>query len=223
MADPQKPMTRDEMLADLDIQLKMAQLQDAQESLAMRSAQRATQLRRRKDNAKELADGEARRRARVLACPHKKGGMDLEGWRHGTSDKYAKLVFQLPNGDHMISCSRCGNVLLPPVEPLKVDLATLGDLEQYGFQSPAQAGFFDRSDTKGFAAAMKIFRAGVKTYNIWLAFPTDNVASTACLPGQIAGDFDWKRFYRIAAHECQGIPLYQAEKWAEGPAAVAAA
>lgn len=221
MAD--KTMTKEELLADLDIQLRQVQLeaaksalQDTQENLAEREMKRAKRRQDQINQGKQLQDVENRQRQKVLACVHKKGGMDYAGWKKGTNEKRSVIRFQLPNKDYMNQCTRCSNYVIPPVEPIRLaDFSDLPDLSQWGFRKPADAGYFLKSDKEGYATALKAYRAGVKEYNEWLEMPTDNIPSTACLPTQTAGEFDWVRLYRLAVHEHLGIPIFAAQKYHE--------
>jgi hypothetical protein len=217
----EKTFTKEEMLADLDIQLRQVQLeaaraslQDTQENLAEREMKRKKRQQDQRNQGKQLADEDAMRRARVLACMHKKGGMDFAGWKKGNNDMRSLIRFQLPNTDYMNQCTRCGNRVIPPVEPLRVaDFSDLPDLTIYGLLKPAHAGYFLKSDKEGYAAALRAYRAGVKEYNEWLELPTNNIPSTACLPTQTGGAMDWKRLYRLATHEALGIPIFAAQKY----------
>lgn len=223
MGNDNKIMTRDEILADLDFQLKQVQLeqaraglQDTQEQLAEREMKRSKIRKDQRDRAMQLADVDRLRRAKVMACPHKKGGTDLAGFRRGDNPKRSVIRFQFPNGDYMNNCTRCGNVVLPPVEPQRVaDLAEVAYLENYGFKHPNEFGIFLKEDKLGYAGAMKVYRIGADTYNEWLELPTDNIASTACRPVQTGGQINWERYYRVALHQSQQIPIFQAERWPE--------
>lgn len=226
-----KSMTKEEVIQDIDIQLKQLQLeeaklrmQDTRENIQAREDKRRMREQQCRTQAKQLQDEENMRRTRVLDCPHKKGGTDLAGFRRGTNEKFSVIRFQWPNGDYLNQCTRCGNRVLPPVEPLRVaDLAEVAYLADYGFRKPEDAGYFAKSDKEGYGRALKQFTQAAKEYNEWLQMPTDNIPSTACLPTQTSGAFDWKRLYRIALHESMGIPLFAAQKYHARAAKEAAA
>jgi hypothetical protein len=219
---PDKPMTAEQMQAEalrLDLELKQTllaeareNLQNTRENLQDRQNKRDRIVTIQRSRAKQLRDEENMRRARIVACPHKKGGMDLSGYREGTDEQYAVIRHQFPNSDYMIQCQRCANVVLPPVEPLKVDFAEVSAWLDY-FKTPALAGFFAKEDQKGFATALKLYRLAAQRYNVWLKMPTLNVASTSGLVSQVTGAVDFKRLYRIAMHEIHHIPLFLEQQW----------
>jgi hypothetical protein len=165
-----------------------------------------------RSRAKQLRDEENMRRSRIIACPHKKGGMDLSGYREGTDEQYAVIRHQFPNSDYMIQCQRCANVVIPPVEPLKADFSEIAYVLDY-FKTPGLAGYFAKEDKSGYAAAMKQYRLATNRYNFWLKMPTLNVASTSGLVTQLTGEMDFKRLYRLAMHEIHHIPLFLEQQW----------
>jgi hypothetical protein len=215
----EKTLTREEILQDLEIRLKQANLntalaaaEDAEEALMERKNKRENLRKQQKDRAYQLADEERQRKTRIQQCPHKKGGMDLAGYREGTDEQFAVFRHQFPNGDYMIQCQRCSNVVLPPVEPIRVaDLAEAEPYERYGF-SPAAAGFYLKNDPK-YKAARITFNTAIRQYNKWLRMPTLNVASTSGQVQQVTGAADFKRVYRLAMHESHNIPPHQAMRW----------
>lgn len=218
----EKLMTREELLADLDVQIKQtqlemmrAQLQDAQESIQKRKLTREQIEQVQRDRAIQLADEAEQRRLKFISCPHKKGGTDYAGWKKGSNEKYTVIRFQFPNGDYMCECSRCSNVVIPPVEPIRVpewgELPKL--LKRYGHQTPAAAGFFLASQRKEFSDARKLYLKGMDIYQDWMEYPTDNVASTSGQIKQHAGKLDFVRLYRLGLHEVYSIPIFSAQRW----------
>jgi len=234
MADkPTEKMTKEEMLIDIEIKLKQALLdnaledqkdrvaarQDAEEQRQQRANIRAKRIATQRSNAEELASVARRLKARIEECPHRKGGVDLAGWFRGTKDQFSVCTWVAPNQDAVLWCSRCKNFVLPPIEPVRIDLEAMPiNLDRYGIKTPAELGFFSKGPegSKAFAEAMKIYRVGMATYKRWLQMPTDNIPSTACFPGQTGGDLDWKRLYRKAIHDTHEIPIFQAERWPMG-------
>src|SRR5271156_3726562 len=114
-------MTKEQILADLDIELRQVQLenakaglQDTRESLQERQNKRDRLVAIQRSRGRQLRDEENQRRTKILACPHKKGGMDLAGYREGTDEQYAVIRHQFMNSDYMIQCQRCSNIVIPP-------------------------------------------------------------------------------------------------------------
>lgn len=180
------------------------------------------QIRRtQRDRAKQLNDQEQRIRARILGCPHKKGGMDLAGYKAGDDSKYSVFRHQWPNGDFSIQCQRCSNIVIPPVEPLKLVLAPIDieTIELYGF-TPETAGYFSPAQAKEYVAARKTFSLASRRYTEWLKMQTNNEASGSNQLKQISSSsqtFNFDRCYRLALHESLGIPNFQEQKWPMDP------
>lgn len=200
-----RELSKEEMQLDIEArrlnveELKL-RVQDTKESLAERRMKREAIERVQKDRAKTLEDAEDQQRIRVLSCPHKKGGTDYVGFRQGDSPKHSVLKHQLPNADFMVSCTRCGDVVIPPVQPRREEFKGPGSSEEY-------------------QVARKRFIAGMAIYRRFLGMPTDNIESTS---GLLTDPNDFHRKYRILLHESLGIPLYDAHKYQDNAEEAAA-
>ncbi len=228
MAD--KPLTKEELQAlsiELDLELKRNQLAESRMRMELTTIELEKHRNRKADLAavardrfKQLSDADERKRQLVLSCPHHKGGMDMAGYRSGDSEKYSVFRHRWCNGDVSIICQRCSNIVLPPVEPLRVTLTQidLDTMALYGHKSPAWAGYFakDANDAKAYTEARKLFMAGQKEYQFWAKMRTDNVESESNQLKQLSSSsdiFGFDRMYRLALHESLGVPIFQAQKW----------
>src|ERR1700676_5277908 len=124
MAEP-KTQTRQEMLDDLELQKRRLELKRLERDVQTMELDEQVAGSAAKRNAVTLKKNEEEQRKVVLNCNHHKGGKGMEGFKgHGNDAKYAVIKHQFPNSDFVISCSRCNNVWLPPLEPLPEEFAT---------------------------------------------------------------------------------------------------
>jgi len=104
---------------ELDVKLKRLELQERLEKSEAKQAKIAEKKREFEAKMKAISYDLARKRAMQRGCSHRKGGqiqagskgqLPLEG---GDSDMFAVIKHQLPSGDWMIQCQRCGAEWLP--------------------------------------------------------------------------------------------------------------
>jgi len=103
----------------IDNELKKLELQDRLETMAAKK--RKLEEKKREFDARNQAirDELGRRAARQRMCGHRKGGTTRAGQRDplppegGDADVYALIKFQLPTGDWMVICQRCGAEWFP--------------------------------------------------------------------------------------------------------------
>lgn len=102
----------------MEAEIKRLELEEKSEQLQDRK--RKKQAKREEFEAKnrELLNQLARIAAKQRNCTHRKGGMG-QGVGHpepispGDSDVYAVIKHQLPNGDWLVMCQRCGAEWMP--------------------------------------------------------------------------------------------------------------
>jgi hypothetical protein len=233
----EKPLTKEDLMAlstELDLELKRTQIEEARMRLELTTIELEQHRNRKADLAsvardrfKQLSDQEERQRQRIAACPHRKGGMDLAGYRAGDDAKYAVFKHKWCNGDVSVICQRCSNIVIPPVEPMRVTLSDV-DLQTmllYGHKVPGSAGYFQKEamDVRAYNDARKLYFAALKEYQFWLKMQTNNEPSESNQLKQISSSsdvFGFDRMYRLALHESLGVPIFQAQKW-PGPIAAA--
>lgn len=216
------PSSKEEILLDIKIKLAEQELKTSQanyqkterelQTIEMNAAKIAKNQR---DHARLLEGESLREKSKILACPHHKGGTDYAGWKSGEDSKFSVARYQWPNGDYSNKCTRCGNRVIPPVQPLRVAAADEVDfvILDWGKKTIGEGGYFLKSDKDGYAAAMKIYRVGVLEYNQWLQMPTGNETATSGQALQVAGAGNWKRHYLVGLHESLQIPIFQAQRW----------
>lgn len=189
----EKTPTRQEILDDLELRKKQLELRRLEGDVQRLEMGDQVANAAAKRNAITLAKNEEEQRKLVLNCNHHKGGKGMEGFKgNGNDAKYAVIKHQFPNSDFVITCSRCNNIWLPPVEPLKDD--------------------FEGKEL--YQAARLEFSKSMRQYNEALSFQTDNETSTSGLwrfP-------DGGREYRKVLHESEGIPYQQCQKFVEAGA-----
>ena len=105
---------------ELEVALKRAELQDAQDRLAEREMKRITKFERSRINGttlKQLAHNDFLIQGR---CNHHKGGNGAEGVVGGQGDdsQYCVLKHKMSNGDIWVRCLRCGKTWKPPLEDM---------------------------------------------------------------------------------------------------------
>lgn len=102
----------------LEVQEKMANLQDLQERLAERELKRETKRQRSLTNGATLNDLSHKDTQTQKRCNHRKGGNGAHGVVGGQGDdaQFAVLKHTFANGDMWVRCLRCGKTWKPPVK-----------------------------------------------------------------------------------------------------------
>lgn len=100
-------MTIKEELDALRLEKEKLELEDLRNKVeAVRKQKEASRLaaEQQENSIKESMRLEKQRQA---ICNHRKGGMGLEGMVSGNDTNYAVIKHQLPNGEHIVLCTRC--------------------------------------------------------------------------------------------------------------------
>ena len=134
----------------VDLELAQLQLEDLRESSAHRRAIREQKARNQIAYQALLIENADIQKAKEEACPHRKGGKDLEGLRFGSSSNYSVVKHTLPMGDQMVVCQRCQKTWH---KPLRAAFEVNGKLDQ------------------------RAYKAALEEYKFAINMPTDNTPS----------------------------------------------
>lgn len=92
---------------EVRLELEMLQLEELRESSAKRQSLRAQKKQSREATEASLEDSRLQQKIREDACPHRKGGKDMEGLFVGNSGDHSVIKHTLPQGGVMVLCQRC--------------------------------------------------------------------------------------------------------------------
>lgn len=103
----------------LENEIKKLELAEKIENLAARKRKLAQKKSEFDAKNREILMELRRRAARMVGCSHRKGGTAVAGQRNplpeggGDADVFALLKHQLPTGDWLVTCQRCGAEWMP--------------------------------------------------------------------------------------------------------------
>lgn len=106
-------MTAEEELKQLEVERKRLELEDLRNRVEKERAHRA-QVRKSSEQCEaELNLAKVREAQLQSACPHRKGGKNLEGLWNGNSSDYSVVKHVLPWGEMIVLCTRCIKIWRP--------------------------------------------------------------------------------------------------------------